>query len=178
MSDDNRKSPLSATESETLGMRGNSLHGNRETRRTPSSDDSGGRSEKASCRASDAHVLRESDGPIVPKKRTNKTGRTVLRTVPAVAESVEGSGPTKGNAARTLLAPDTEPGKRGMGLWGIREAAKRDKKLRFTALLHHVNPELLRASYFALKRQATPGVDGMTWQEYGRNLEERLDDLH
>ncbi|MHB9049580.1 MAG: group II intron reverse transcriptase/maturase, partial [Pirellulales bacterium] len=65
-----------------------------------------------------------------------------------------------------------------MGLWGIREAAKRDKKLRFTALLHHVNPELLRASYFALKRQATPGVDGMTWQEYGRNLEERLDDLH
>ncbi|MHB1038694.1 MAG: hypothetical protein ACYC35_30250, partial [Pirellulales bacterium] len=42
----------------------------------------------------------------------------------------------------------------------------------------HVNPELLRASYFALKRQATPGVDGMTWQEYGRNLEERLDDLH
>ena len=50
--------------------------------------------------------------------------------------------------------------------------------MRFTALLHHVNPELLRASYFELKRQAAPGVDGMTWQEYGRNLEERLDDLH
>jgi hypothetical protein len=49
-----------------------------------------------------------------------------------------------------------------MGLWGVREAAKRDKKLRFTALLHHVCPELLQASYFALKRSAAPGVDGMT----------------
>jgi group II intron reverse transcriptase/maturase len=65
-----------------------------------------------------------------------------------------------------------------MGLCGVREAAKRDKKLRFTALLHHVSPALLRASYFELKRQAAPGVDGMTWHEYGRNLEERLDDLH
>jgi group II intron reverse transcriptase/maturase len=65
-----------------------------------------------------------------------------------------------------------------MGLWGVREAAKRDKKLRFTALLHHVCPELLQASYFALKRSAAPGVDGMTWYEYGRNLEERILDLH
>jgi group II intron reverse transcriptase/maturase len=65
-----------------------------------------------------------------------------------------------------------------MGLWGVREAAKRDKKLRFTALLHHVCPELLQASYFALKRSAAPGVDGMTWHEYGRNLEERILDLH
>ena len=65
-----------------------------------------------------------------------------------------------------------------MGLLGIREAAKRDKTMRFTALLHHVCPELLRASFFELKRQAVPGVDGMTWHEYGRNLEERLDDLH
>jgi len=118
------------------------------------------------------HVSRESDGPIVPKKRANKAGPT------AVAESVEGRGPTKGNAERTLLAPDTEPGKRGMGLWGVREAAKRDKKLRSTALLHHVCPELLRASRFELKRSAAPGVDGMIWREYGRDLEERILDLH
>jgi hypothetical protein len=65
-----------------------------------------------------------------------------------------------------------------MGLWGVREAAKRDKKLRFTALLHHVCPELLRASYFELKRSAAPGVDGMTWHAYGRDLEERIRDLH
>jgi hypothetical protein len=65
-----------------------------------------------------------------------------------------------------------------MGLWGVREAAKRDTKLRFTALLHHITPELLLASYLALKRSAAPGVDGVTWQAYGRDLEERLADLH
>jgi group II intron reverse transcriptase/maturase len=118
------------------------------------------------------HVSRESDGPIVPKKQTNKAGPK------AAAESVEGRGSTKGNAQRTLLAPDAEPGKRGMGLWGVRDAARRDKKMRFTALLHHVTPELLQASYFELKRSAAPGVDGMTWHEYGRDLEERLTDLH
>jgi group II intron reverse transcriptase/maturase len=96
----------------------------------------------------------------------------------AAAESVEGRGSTKGNATRTLLAPDTEPGKRGMGLWGVREAAKRDKKLRFTALLHHVTPELLTVSYFDLKRSAAPGVDGVTWHAYGQDLEQRIADLH
>jgi RNA-directed DNA polymerase len=172
MSDDNRKPLVDAAESKPLRMRGNSLHGNRETLETPSLIDSRGRSEKAYGQTSDMHVSRESDDSIVPEKRANKAGTN------AVAESVEGRGSTKGNATRTLLAPDSEPGKRGIGLLGVREAAKRDKTMRFTALLHHVNPELLRASYFELKRQAAPGVDGMTWQEYGRNLEERLDDLH
>jgi group II intron reverse transcriptase/maturase len=50
--------------------------------------------------------------------------------------------------------------------------------MRFTALLHHVTPELLQASYFELKRSAAPGVDGVTWQEYGQRLEERVIDLH
>jgi group II intron reverse transcriptase/maturase len=118
------------------------------------------------------HVSRESDDSIVPKKRANKAGPK------AAAELVEGRESTKGNAKRTLLVPDAVPGRRGIGLRGIREAAKRDKKLRLTSLLHHVNPELLHASYFELKRQAVPGVDGMTWREYGRRLEERIDDLH
>lgn len=65
-----------------------------------------------------------------------------------------------------------------MGLWGVRQAAKRDKKLQFTALLHHVTAELLRASYFELNRSAKPGVDEVTWREYGVGLEERLTDLH
>jgi retron-type reverse transcriptase len=60
----------------------------------------------------------------------------------------------------------------------VREAAKQDGKLKFTALLHHVNIDLLRASYHRVKKQAAPGVDGMTWEEYGRDLEERLADLH
>ncbi len=140
-------------------MRGNSLHGNRETLETPSLQCGGGRSEKAYGQTSDMHVSRESDDSIVPEKRANKAGTN------AAAESVEGRGSTKGNATRTLLAPDSVPGRRGMGLLGVREAAKRDTKIRFTALLHHVNPELLRASFFELKRQAAPGVDGMTWHE-------------
>ena len=173
MNSDDRREPLfDAAESQTPGMCGNSLRGNRETLETPLPDGGGGRSEKAHGRASDMHVSRGSDGPIVPKKRANKAGPV------AAAESVEGRGSTKGNATQTLLAPDSGPGKRGMGLWGVREAAKRDKKLRFTALLHHITPELLRASYFELKRSATPGVDGVTWEAYGPGLEERLDDLH
>jgi RNA-directed DNA polymerase len=60
----------------------------------------------------------------------------------------------------------------------VREAAKKDKKAQFTALLHHVTVELLRDSYRSLKKQAAPGVDGMTWEEYGRDLERRLQDLH
>jgi group II intron reverse transcriptase/maturase len=60
----------------------------------------------------------------------------------------------------------------------VREAAKRDKELKFTALLHHVSIDLLRKSYDSLKRKAAPGVDGMTWKEYGKDVEERIADLH
>jgi hypothetical protein len=60
------------------------------------------------------------------------------------------------------------------GLDRVRQAAQRDKQLRFTALLHHVNIDRLRSSYYDLKRQAAAGVDGVTWQEYGDGLEERL----
>jgi group II intron reverse transcriptase/maturase len=65
-----------------------------------------------------------------------------------------------------------------MGLRGVREAAKQDKKLRFTALLHHITPEMLQDCYFELKRNAVPGVDGVTWHAYGQDLEEKIDDLH
>src|SRR5215831_5437215 len=64
------------------------------------------------------------------------------------------------------------------GLDRVREAARKDGKLRFTALLHHVTIDLLRSSYFQLKRKAAPGVDGVRWEEYGRDLEARLSDLH
>jgi len=171
MSDANRKPLVDAAESKTLRMRGNSLHGNRETLETPLLECSRGRSEKAQSQTSDMHVSRESDDSIVPEKRANKAGSK------AAAESVEGRGSTKGNATRTLLAPDSEPGKRGMGLWGVREAAKRDKKMQFTALLHHISPEMLRDSYFELKRSAAPGIDGVTWHAYGQDLEERIDNL-
>jgi RNA-directed DNA polymerase len=64
------------------------------------------------------------------------------------------------------------------GLGGVREAARRNKNQKFTALLHHVTVDLLRDSYNSLKRKAGPGVDGVTWQQYGEGLEERLRDLH
>ena len=64
------------------------------------------------------------------------------------------------------------------GLARVREAAKQDGKLKFTALLYHVSIDLLRESYYSLKKQAAPGADGMTWQEYGQDLEARLSDLH
>jgi group II intron reverse transcriptase/maturase len=64
------------------------------------------------------------------------------------------------------------------GLEGVREAAKKDKGLRFTALLHHVTEGLLRDSFYSLQRQAAPGVDRVTWQQYEQGLEERIKDLH
>jgi RNA-directed DNA polymerase len=172
VSDNKREPHTNAAESKTLSMRGHTLHGNRETQEAPSPDGGGGRSGKAIGRTPDVYATWESDDAIVPKKRRNKADQKLA------AETGEGRASAEGNAKRTLLAPDTVPGKRGMGLLGIRLAAKRDKQLRLTALLHHVTPELLRASYLELKRQAAPGVDGMTWREYGRQLEKRIADLH
>jgi RNA-directed DNA polymerase len=63
------------------------------------------------------------------------------------------------------------------GLRGVRQAAKEKKQERFTSLLHHLNIGLLRDSFYALKRQASPGIDGVTWQEYETGLEDRLTDL-
>ncbi len=104
MNDAHRKPSMDASESETLSMRENSMHGNRETLETPPPQ-GGRRSEKANGRTADMHVSRESDGPIVPQKRANKAGPM------AAAESVEERGSTKGNAKRTLLAPGHRAGK-------------------------------------------------------------------
>jgi RNA-directed DNA polymerase len=95
-----------------------------------------------------------------------------------LAESVEGSCSTKGdtNEAHTRRTQGRE--RVSQGLEGVREAACRDKKQKFTALLHHVTAGLLRDSYDSLKRTAAPGVDGMMWQQYGEGLEVRLQDLH
>ena len=73
----------------------------------------------------------------------------------------------------------TQSGERvSQGLHGVRERARTHKQERFTALLHHVTPQLLQDSFYALTRKAAPGVDGMTWKEYETGLEDRLKDLH
>jgi RNA-directed DNA polymerase len=64
------------------------------------------------------------------------------------------------------------------GLEGVRKAARERKEMKFTALLHHLTVDLLRDSFYALKRKAAPGVDGVTWREYEVGLEDRMTDLH
>jgi RNA-directed DNA polymerase len=113
----------------------------------------------------------QSDRPIVPAKFPNNAGASA-------AEGTEGRGLAKGNPSQQN-APRTlrRDGARS-ALERVREAAERDKTVRFTALLHHVyNIAPLRAAYLALKRDAAPGVDGETWQHYGQALEENLADL-
>jgi hypothetical protein len=113
----------------------------------------------------------ESYSAIVPTKQPNKGGQPQ-------AEVVEGRALTKENTPEpnSNRTPCRESGP--SGLERVREAAKKDGKVKFTALLHHVSIDLLRKSYHGLKRKAAPGVDGMTWEEYGEDLEARLSDLH
>jgi RNA-directed DNA polymerase len=86
------------------------------------------------------------------------------------------------NSAASLSAKVTSVhiawGSKGAGLQGVREAAKGRKQEKFTALLHHMNVDLLRESFYALRRQAATGVDGVTRKEYETGLEDRLIDLH
>jgi RNA-directed DNA polymerase len=117
------------------------------------------------------HDHGKSDSPVVPAKPPNNAAS-------AVAEAVEERGLPEGNAASK-----TRPGHRaGQGapsaLDRVRRIAAEDKDARFTALLHHVSVDRLRAAYRALRPKAAPGVDGVTWQTYGQDLEDNLRDLH
>src|SRR5438552_52576 len=117
------------------------------------------------------HDQEKFDSGIVAGKPTNKAGR------PA-AESVEPRPETEGNADQrsTLRTQGRERVTQALGR--VRQAARQRKKERFTALLHHVNVDCLRVAFYALKRKAAPGVDGLTWQDYEAELEPRLADLH
>jgi group II intron reverse transcriptase/maturase len=113
----------------------------------------------------------KSDGPVVPEKPSNNAHG-------GAAEMVEERGPAKGNAAS-----ETRPGLRaGLSVSSeldrVRRAARKDKEARFTALLHHVDVDRLRAAYRAIRPGAAPGVDGVTWLGYGQDLESNLTDLH
>jgi RNA-directed DNA polymerase len=113
----------------------------------------------------------KSDRPAVPEKSPNKAGQPTR-------EGMEGKGLAKGNlqqqnASRTPSREDALS-----ALERVRQAAKKDKKLQFTALLHHIyDPERLREAYLCLKKEAAPGVDGETWRHYGETLEDNLQDL-
>ena len=118
------------------------------------------------------HAGGKSDGCVVPKKPPNKDGHDPS------AEAVEGRRPTKGNTLPSAAPRTQSRTSASIGLQRVREVARRDRRARFTALLHHVTIDLLRESFYALKRDAAPGVDGLTWQQYEAELEDRLADLH
>src|SRR5882724_4058859 len=89
------------------------------------------------------------------------------------------AGEGKSHTARAYVFEESQSGKGvSQGLAGVRKAARENKEMKFTALLHHLTVDLLRESFYSLKRKAAPGVDGVTWQEYEPGLEDRLIDLH
>ena len=117
------------------------------------------------------HGREKSDSAIVAVKSANKVGR------PA-AEPMEPRAEAKGNASqqRTRRAQDRESVSQALDR--IRNAARQRKQERFTSLFHHLSQETLRTAFFALRREAALGVDGLTWQDYETDLDRRIDDLH
>ena len=165
-----RESCEGPAQSETLSMCGNSLSGNREIPEVSEQDGGPDRPEKAQCRKSGMYASGKSDGCIVPGKPLNKGI--------SPAEAVEGRRPTERNTVQTATPRTQSRTSMSIGLQGVREAARKKPHVRFTALLHHVTVDLLWESFHALKRQAAPGVDGVTWSQYEDGLGERLFDLH
>jgi RNA-directed DNA polymerase len=114
----------------------------------------------------------KSDSVIVPTKRSNDVAQTTK-------EIVEGRTLTKGNVSqqnthRTQGRNNAVPNK----LERIRQIAKKDKSAKFTALFHHITIDTLKAAFYDLKKKAAPGVDGITWESYEKNLEVNLKNLH
>ena len=116
---------------------------------------------------------RKSDEFVIPTTSTNNDAAE------ASAESTEERNSAKRNDEQAALHRTRGRNKRkSTGLLGVREAARKDSKLKFTALLHHVNEDCLNEAFFNLKKSAAVGVDGVTWHEYEQNLEANITDLH
>src|SRR5260221_13285839 len=152
-------------------MYGRSLRGNREISRSTTghwpiwSAPGRPRAEAGDARAGEVRHRRSS-------------GEADERRGASAAEPVERRAVTEGNAGQDGMR--RTPSRDGMshGLDRVRAAARLDREVRLTALLHHVTIDLLRDAYSWLKRDAAPGVDGVTWRMYGEDLEARLQDLH
>jgi len=131
------------------------------------------RSENVSDGNPDMNANRKSDESVVPATPANNGAAE------APAESVEGRDSAKRNAEQAALRGTQGRTKRkSRGLHGVREAARKDSTLKFTALLHHVDEDCLIEAFFNLKKTAAVGVDGVTWQEYERNLAANIAGLH
>ena len=117
------------------------------------------------------HGHEKSDSAIVAVKPTNKAVLTA-------AEPVEPRAGAKGNARQQSTHRTQGRERVAQALERVRQAARQRKKERFTALLHHISIDCLRMAFFALKRDAASGVDGLTWPTYEADLDRNLTDLH
>ena len=115
--------------------------------------------------------MEKSDPSIVPTKPTNKARKLV-------AEPVEGSDGAEGNAIPRHTSRTQSRIIVSQGWERIREAVTRSKTEKLTALTHHITVDALRLAFLGLKKDAAPGVDGMTGEQYGVDLERNLIDLH
>jgi len=130
-----------------------------------------GRLEKGISSKSSTHISGESDACVVPTKCPNESDYEL-------SEGMEGRRAARENIDQTTASRTQSRGSASSGLVGVRKAASENRKARFTALLHHVTVPLLEESYFSIKRDAAPGVDGVTWEEYGKDLIANLTRLH
>lgn len=172
-----REPSTSPTRSKTLSMRRSSPNRNCEISPAPAVKLAAGGSGKALGRTPDIHAGEKSDACVVPMNDPNNDAASK----PAQTEGPEGRRAAKRNT-EALPAPRTQSRTRAsMGLDGVREAARAakvaGKEVRFTALLHHVTPQLLHDSFMQLKRNAAAGVDGVRWREYEEGLDERIGKL-
>ena len=135
------------------------MHENRETSEVPEANSRDRPVGEGNSRTARMHVFEESDSGTVPMNHSNKSGKPP-------AESEEGRPLIKENTHQSSTHSTQSEARVSQGLAGVRKAARERKEMKFTALLHHLTVELLRESFYALKRKAAPGVDGVTWQEY------------
>jgi len=147
------------------------MHENRETSKAPAAKYCSRTVGEGHGRTTRMHAFEESDSGIIPMNHSNKDGKPY-------AESEEGRPLIKENTRQPNTYPTQSEKRVSQGLAGVRKAARENKKMKFTALLHHLTVDLLRESFYSLQRKAAPGVDGVTWQEYETGLEDRLVDLH
>ena len=156
---------------EDPGMCGRSLRGNREVSCPTTGATAIGPRREGEEPTPPAHGREKSDPGIVAMKPTNIAERSA-------AETVERRAGAEGNAGQrsTRRAQDRESV--SQALERVRQTARRNRKERFTALLHHIGAPMLRTAFFALKRDAAPGVDGLTWRTYEADLDRRIEDLH
>src|SRR5215468_12156743 len=126
------------------------------------------------------HEREKSDPATEAGKPTNKAEASAHAAHGAsdAAEPVEPRAGTKGNADEQSTHRTQCRERVSQALDRVRKAARLRKEEKFTSLFHHLSLDLFRESFFALKRDAAPGVDGLTWKEYEADLERNLTDLH